>query len=299
MNVEEALSRYTLQLKADGRSDHTVLQYARHVRMFGRWLAAEGRRDELEGIDHEVVALFLVSDVATLAPDGRRKRATSMNALRSSLRTFFGYLHAAGWTRSNPARLVRRARCGSPPPRALSDAERERLLAALDGAIGREGERDRVLFRLMLETGIRVGSALGLNVEDVDLEAGELWLQSTKGDRPDKVFLPPRTAEMLRGFVTGRSGPVFVGRGGRRLGARNVQRRFAKCCLEANIGRAASPHSLRHTFATGLYRRSGDVFLVKEALRHRSVASTLVYARCGEERLRLGIDGALVTAPVL
>ncbi|MFG0318969.1 MAG: tyrosine-type recombinase/integrase [Planctomycetota bacterium JB042] len=293
MRVEDALDRYVTQLRADGRSDHTIRQVERHVRALARWLEEEGREPEVGAIDHEILALFLVSDAARLRPDGRPKRATATNALRSSVRTFFGYVHSAGHVPANPARLVRRARCGTPPPRAFTDDERERLVAALDRAETWEDRRDRALFLTMLGTGIRLGSALGLDVADVDLDAGELAVRRTKGDRPGRAFLPAGTAEVLRGWIGRRpDGPVFPGRGGGRLSARHVQRRFAGWLARAGIRRPASPHSLRHDFATRLYRRTGDLPLVKEALGHRSIASTIVYARAGAERVRAAVGTA-------
>ena len=63
-----------------------------------------------------------------------------------------------------------------------------------------------------------------------------------------------------------------------------MHRRRSRWLEKAGIKRPASPHSLRQSFATDLYQRTGDVLLVKEALHHRSITSTLVYARVDEER---------------
>ena len=82
------------------------------------------------------------------------------------------------------------------------------------------------------------------------------------------------------------AGALFTSRGGRRLSHRQAQRRFSEWIEKAGIKGPASPHSLRHSFALGLYQRTGDVLIVKEALRHRSITSTLVYARADEERLK-------------
>ena len=103
-----------------------------------------------------------------------------MNALRTSIRCFFGYLHEAGYLHENPARLLRRAICGSTRSRALSEEEQERLLDVLDRGETSEERRDQVLFKLMLMTGIRIGSALALDVNDVDLERGEVRLRRSR-----------------------------------------------------------------------------------------------------------------------
>jgi len=287
MKIQEALEKFLIQLEADGRSQHTIKQYARHIRLFSHWRVDVGPCCDVSKITHETIASFLSSSQARTRPDGRVKKATSVNALRSSLKGFFGYLHQAGFIRYDPTRLTRRAICGRSKPRALSESEKERLLGALGQGEGPEAERDHVLFCLMLSTGIRLGSALGLDVKDVDLERGEMRLNTTKGNRPEKVYLSKGIRDHLEQYISEQpTVALFTGRNGNRISKRHVQRRFSQWLEKAEIIRTASVHCLRHTFASHLYRRTGDIFLVKEALRHRSIASTLVYAQLQESRLR-------------
>ena len=202
LRIEAALERFSLQLEANGRSRHTIDQYRRHVRLLARWLEDGRRNGSVGAVGHETLAAFLASPAVQRRSDGRRRKATSANALRTSLRCFFGYLHGAGYIPGDPARLIQRARCGSRHVRALSEDEQERLLKALDGA----QIRDRVLFTLMLRTGIRVGSAVGLDVDDVDLDGGELRLRRAKGDREERVFLPDSLRTDLDGLMGRRTG---------------------------------------------------------------------------------------------
>ena len=85
--------------------------------------------------------------------------------------------------------MIRRAICGPPPPRTLSEDEQRRFLAVLTNSAGFEAHRDHAMFDLMLSTGIRLSSALSLDDRDVDLERDEVTLRSTKGDRPVVVYL--------------------------------------------------------------------------------------------------------------
>ena len=258
-------------------------QYRRHVRLLAAWF---GGAKHVEDVTHEDLARFLNSDRARHRPDGKPKKATATNSLRSSLRTFFAYAHAAGLTQQNAARLVRRARCAPPPPRGLSRDEQERLLDVLGAAQGDEAERDRVLFEVMLATGIRIGSCLALDIGDVDLARCELYLRTTKGDRPFVVYLNDRVGALLRGYVGDRAtGPLFESRHRRRVSARQVARRL-DLWLERARCRQAGPHALRHSFGQGLYDRTRDPFLVQAAMGHRSIASTMVYTQVDERRLR-------------
>ena len=172
MQTTEALELYLDQLRADGRSPHTIAQYRRHILLLADWL----RDAPIESLDPTSLAVFLGTPHARLRPDGREKKPTALNALRSSLRTFFRFTHAAGYTPSNPARLLRRALCTSPEPRGLSRDEENRLEVALETA----PDRDRALFRLMLRAGIRLGSVLAIEVEDVDLDDCSIRLRRTK-----------------------------------------------------------------------------------------------------------------------
>ena len=290
MRILDALDRYVLHLRSCDRSHHTIAQATRHVRTLASWLVDEGRHDDIAAIDHELLALFLVSNTARLRPDGKSKMPTSLNALRGSLRAFFAYLAAAGLSERDPARLVRRARCSPPPPRALTDDERERFLAALNQAETEVERRDRAMFLLMIGTGIRVGSAVALDVDDVDLDAGHLRLRRVKGGGADRVVIPDRLAPVLRELLGDRTtGPLFPGRRGR-LTTRHVARRFGSWLSRAEISRPASPHSLRHSFATRLLARTGDLRLVQTALTHRSIASTTIYACVEDARLRAAVN---------
>ena len=156
MLLTAALDQFLVQLQADGRSAHTAAQYRRHLALLARWCALEGLSGNVEDLGHQDLARFLGSPVARTRPDGRPKLQTSTNALRSSVRAFFAYAHGAGLTTVNPARLVRRAVCGGPPPRALTEAEEGRLLAILTAADGPEARRDSVLFRILLRAGLRL-----------------------------------------------------------------------------------------------------------------------------------------------
>lgn len=288
--LDATLAAFLQQLEADGRSRHTLAQYRRHVRALDRWLRSEPRVASIDGLDAPLVARFMTSPAATLRSDGVPKQPSSVNALRTSLRCFFAHLHAAGLTASNPARLLRRARCSPPPPRPIPDHDLRQVLDTLKDATTAADRRDRALLVLLAETGIRVGAALALDVEDVDLVARDLLVRRGKGGHGQRVVLSRGARDELGRYLAGRSGgPLFLGAAGTRVSRRQVQRRFAKLLLRAGVSRPTTLHSLRHRFATRLYARTSDVLLVKQALGHRSIVSTMVYVDADDSRLRAAI----------
>ena len=110
MRLLTVLDRYLVQLQADGRSPFWQSQVERHVRFLDRWMAEHRLPRDVRRITHEHIARFLASPEANTRLDGKPKRATSTNALRSSLRVFFEYANVAGHAPRNAAALVRRGR---------------------------------------------------------------------------------------------------------------------------------------------------------------------------------------------
>ncbi len=292
MAHDSPTSRFLTQLRADGRSPHTIRQYARHLSLLGRWWGREHPGDDIAAIGHQGLASFLASDDALLRADGEPKKAASMNALRTSLRGFFDYLHRSGALVSNPARVVRMARTSSSAPQPLKPAENERLRAALATATTKAERRDQALFTFLLTTGARLSSALALQVGDLDLNAHEARLRELKGGGALTVYLDMAVVWMLKHELgSRRDGHVFGSSTGSRLTARHAQRRFELWRDRAGLPKRYSPHSLRHTFATLLYERTGDILVVKEALGHRAITSTMVYAKAGPARVRAAVLG--------
>ena len=267
MHIQEALGRFLQQMEADGRSPHTLKQYARHVGVFMDWLGSDG---DVNAIGHEQVAGFLIAQMAGRKP-------STVNAIRSSIRCFFQYLHDAEIIARNPAALVRRARCGAPRPRGLSGAE----VAKLESVLATRAPRERLLLNLMLLMGLRVGSVVGLDVKDLDFVNQEIHLRHAKGDQDEILPLPRALLGDLKSWVGNRTeGPLFP-----RVGIRHAQRLFQQIAKEAGLLHLTC-HSLRHTFASNLYRQTGDIRLVQRALCHRSIESTLVYAHTDMDQLR-------------
>jgi integrase len=121
-----------------------------------------------------------------------------------------------------------------------------------------------MLVLLMLRCGLRIGSAIALDVEDVDLRHAELRVRTAKGDRPGTVVMPSTVVEELGRYLGDRRhGPMLLA-SGQRISVRHAQRRIAQWLEVAGI-KGRSAHSLRHSFATGLLARTGDLRLVQAA----------------------------------
>ena len=283
LTLPDALALFAEQLRADGRSKHTLDQYRRHVQAFSEWAGSIGLIDCISEIDHVVLAKYLCSDAVQKRADGSDKKVATVNAVRSSLKGFFGYLADADYLPKSPARLIRRARCGTAPPRGLTREERTALMNTLAQAQGEQALRDHALFRLLLETGIRMGSAVALDVGDFDCVGGWFEVRVAKGNYPQRHRLREGIREHMREYLEDReAGPAFLGVRGERLTTRHVGRLFSEWTRATGIKRRVSVHELRHTFAIEMYQRTRDIFAVQQALGHRSILSTVRYAASAE-----------------
>jgi integrase/recombinase XerC len=295
MHLAAALDRYLAQLAADGRSPHTVQSARRHIGLLVRWAADGHAPTDIADLSHEDVARFLISPALTRTADGRPRKATSANTARTAIRVFFRYATDAGYAPTNAARLVRLARTGAPPPRTLAEDEVRRLVAAAEDADTDAGRRDGALIRLIAGTGLRITSALALRVQDLDLERGEMRVLQVKGGQPLVLPVSRQVVRELKAYLRtipdDRGGLLFPGRAGQPLGRRQAARRIAVAAQAAGLGGRAVAHALRHSFATGLYRRTGDILVVQAALGHASVESSAIYARVDRAGLRAALRG--------
>lgn len=212
-----------------------------------------------------------------------------------SVRTFHRFAAREGMAPGDPAVHVRPPAIPKRLPKALAYEDVERLLANAGDLATPEGVRDRALLEFLYGTGTRVSEAVGLDVDDVDLDE-QTVLVTGKGDKQRMLPLGEVAAEALSAYlVRGRPALATRGRGTPRmfLNARGgpLSRQSAYGILSAAARRAeldghVSPHSLRHSFATHLLQNGADVRVVQELLGHVSVTTTQIYTLVTVDTLR-------------
>ncbi|MFH1311979.1 MAG: tyrosine-type recombinase/integrase [Candidatus Eisenbacteria bacterium] len=284
MRLSTAIRRFDTQLRADGKSDHTRGSYLRNLQRFKGWLRTD---KDVAAITPDTLAQYCASGQFT----GRR--TISINHTKSALRMFFSFLTDAGHIEINPARLIKNGRCGQKTPEHFTKQEIRNLLATIPPKDGPVARRDRVMFTLLLQTGIRLGSLVQLRVVDANLSRGAITIKA-KGGTEQSVYVNSDLRRLLRSYIK-RSGlspesPLFPSRNGDHLSHRQVQLRFKHWLGEAGIKRHLTVHSLRHTFAMNLYRNTGDLRLVQTALGHKHVSTTEIYARVEDKALRRALE---------
>jgi integrase/recombinase XerC len=297
MEVPRILERFadTLRLQK-GLTDSTVSTYLRDLADFrsflGRLAQRTGRAMDLDTADRSSIRGYL-------AELHRRGLAPRTSARRlSSLRTFYSHLVSRGMIERSPVRGLSSPRFPQPLPGFLTVDEAFGLLEpdGADEAAGLVEARSRALVELLYSSGIRVSEAAGLDLGDLDLERGVFKVLG-KGRKERVAFLTETATEALREYLAKCAplrrkrghgvdgGPLFLGKTGKRLATRSLQRLVGKRAHDAGLNRAISPHTLRHSFATHLLDSGADLRSIQELLGHSSLGATQRYTQVSIERL--------------
>ncbi len=212
----------------------------------------------------------------------------------AAVRSFAKFLCRQGLLPSNPAEALRSPRLERKLPHFLTETDVTRLLEA-PPAHDPLGVRDRAILEVLYSAGLRVSELTGLNVEDLDLDAGLATIRG-KGKRERLALLGRPALKIVRRWMEVRSqvlrakgrtqAAVFLNQRGARLTSRSVGRLLQKYLALAGLDPRTSPHTLRHSFATHLLDRGADIRSVQELLGHQSLSTTQVYTHVTATRLQ-------------
>jgi integrase/recombinase XerC len=282
-----AFARYLDFLRHERRlAAHTLAAYSRD----GMLLEALSAGRDPGAVPAADIRRF----VATL--HGRGLAPRSLARVLSSWRGYFDWLVRHREIAANPCKGVRAPRAARTLPETLSPDDASRLVAIDDASDA--GLRDCALFELAYSCGLRVSELTGLDMGAIDERAGEVRVTG-KGAKTRIVPVGAPALAALARWLPVRArlaapgeAAIFVGRSGKRLSPREVQRRIKRWAAAAGLAVDVHPHMLRHSFASHLLQSSGDLRAVQEMLGHASIASTQVYTHLDFQHLAKVYDAA-------
>ena len=222
----------------------------------------------------------------------------------AAVRCWFKFLCRQGTLSANPAEGLRAPRQDKKLPHFLSENSLEQLLQA-PPADSPMGFRDRAILEILYSAGLRVSELTGLNLSDLDLDAGTATIRG-KGKKERVAFFGSASLKALNLWLQARKGilaqkneiagnkieAVFLNKNATRLTSRSVGRLLEKYLARAGLDPRTSPHTLRHSFATHLLDRGADIRSVQELLGHSSLATTQIYTHVTTQRLKDSYDKA-------
>ncbi len=247
----------------------TVRAYGTDMRMLRAFLEQRlGRVPSPTEITREMIVQFGVSLRKPAPLTLRRKYAC--------ISSFFGFLQDMGYAQSNPARRLPLPRVSEHVPVYLSEEMAQQLIAAADTPW------TKAAVVLLLSTGIRRSEAVGVTLDDIDLEKRQLLIRG-KGDKERVVPLTDQVVEAIQAYLPYRtktqSRHLFVSAWkGHPIHGRCINRMLKIVIEKAGLeGQGITPHKLRHTFATHLIRNGVDIRTVQELLGHSEIETTARY----------------------
>ena len=286
------IESYLMRLEADGKSPHTLSCYGRDLGL----LVAFAGDVEAAALTADLLARFLLSAPVAATHTGAPRGEASLGRIKACLRSFGRFVANVGATGRDPADWIKVRRHERETPSFLTPQEVKALLKAVAARKGEAAERDLVMLRVLLGTGIRLAELVGLDLADIHLDQKQLRIKRAKGGKPQVRFLNTELRAVLRKYVQRRrkamaeTDALFLSNRDRRISARQVQERMGLWLAWAGLDGKISVHGLRHTFATLLYGRTRNLLLVSKALGHARVTTTQVYAHITDDDLEDALE---------
>jgi integrase/recombinase XerC len=294
-DVAVELRRWLSHLSAERRmSPKTVEAYERDVRQFLGFLAEHvGKLPTLRSL-----AAIEPRDVRAFMAARRSDGIGSRSLMRSlaGARSFARFLERNGKGRVGALSAVRAPKVPKTLPKPIAAASAKRLVDT-DLRAGEEREpwvlaRDAAVLALLYGSGLRISEALGLTREAVPAPGkGDSIVVRGKGNKARMVPVLPMVLQHIADYVAlcpydlPDQKPIFVGARGGPLSPRIVQLTMARLRGALGLAETATPHALRHSFATHLLARGGDLRAIQELLGHASLSTTQIYTAVDTEQL--------------
>lgn len=281
-------------------SNHTLDAYSRDLGSFLRFTAehlgyAPGLQD-LRALEPADFRGFLADRQA------RGLARSSTARAMSTLRNFFKFIERQGLVENAAIGGIRTPKVPRSVPKALDEVDALETVSVIEDLSEEPwiGKRDAAVLFLLYGCGLRIGEALGLDRDQV-AEPGDAMdtiVVTGKGDKQRLVPVLPVVAKALGDYIDAcphdlaLDGPLFVGKRGKRLSARMIQRQMGRVRALLGLPETATPHALRHSFATHLLAGGGDLRTIQELLGHASLSTTQRYTEVDAGRLKSVYDGA-------
>jgi integrase/recombinase XerD len=292
--LDRAVRTYLDHLVVErGLADNTLKSYRRDLLRYLGYLAGQGVEDLAE-VREETVTGFLM---ALREGDAEHPPLSAGSAARTvvAVRGFHRFAVREGLTAVDPSAAVRPPAPAKRLPKALPLSDIERILEAAGAPGTTLALRDRALLEVLYGTGARISEAVGLDLDDLDLEQGTVLLRG-KGSKERIVPVGSYAAQAVDAYlVRGRPELSSVGKGlpalflnarGGRLSRQSAWTVLVRAAERAGVQAEVSPHTLRHSFATHLLDGGADVRVVQELLGHASVTTTQIYTLVTVDSLR-------------
>jgi integrase/recombinase XerC len=297
-DLEDAVRDWLRYLSGErGLAEKTLEAYARDVRQF------------LSSLEAQLGHMPCLADVGVLEPkvfrtfmSSRRRIGTASRSLArqmSAIRMFFRYLDTNELTSNRAVMAVELPRIPHAIPKPLT-VEKALAVVSGDPLTGADWirARDTAVMMLLYGSGLRISEALGLLRKDAPIDGRDVLIINGKGGKERLVPVLPVAAKAIECYLAlcahplEPDGPLFVGAKGGPLSPRIIQLLIERLREQLGLPETATPHALRHSFATHLLSAGADLRQIQELLGHASLSTTQAYTEVDRDRLLEVYDAA-------
>jgi site-specific recombinase XerD len=279
-----------------GCSPLTIRNYRHYLTRFMKWMDSQGIREDLKDINPDVVRSFRVY-LSNLPGENKALMARRTQGYHAiAMRSFLKWLIKNDYAVMAPDK-IELPKVEERQVKFLNGEQVDRLLNAPTLSTI-QGKRDKAILEVLFSTGLRVSELVKLNRDTIDLNRREFGIIG-KGGKARVVFLSQRAADWLVKYINERNDhfkPLFIHHKGKsdpttpdekmRLTPRSVQRMVKKYSHKMRLPIEATPHTIRHSYATDLLMAGADIRSVQEMLGHKNISTTQIYTHVTNKQLR-------------
>ena len=297
MELKDGLIRFIEYLEIEKNcSNLTVRNYHHYLSVFVEWFTRQNKGSCVEDVDQESIRQFRLFLARHTDTKGRLLKRITQNYYVIALRSFLRYMVKNDVKAVSPDKIDL-AKTEGRSLKFLTPEQLWRLVTSVDVS-NFAGIRDRAILETLFSTGLRVSELVKLNRLQLNFDTREIGVIG-KGQKPRVVFLSDQAVLWLKKYLEVRKDefvPLFIhlredkneeNNGEKmRLTTRSVERILAKYVQKARIPIKATPHTLRHSFATDLLIKGADLRSVQEMLGHKNVGTTQIYTHVTNPQLK-------------
>ena len=285
-SFDDLLHSYLEELELHQFSQSSVWHASRVLSLLFEHLGANGIED-VRAVREEHLVGFVRNLQRVQGVQGKPLSSGTQSTYVSTMKRFFAFLDKRSILLHNPAARIRLPRIER-LPRSIPSQPQVRRLLDMPPARTAIGMRDRAILETLYGTALRLGECRRLNVHDIDLQKGSLWVRSGKG-RKDRLLPIPRKAVRVIDHYLKVGRPVllydpkeqafYLSRIGHRISTAAVNQMIRECGRAAGLAFRLHAHAFRHACATHLLQRGADLRHVQELLGHSQIATTAIYTK--------------------
>jgi len=296
-----AVNKFKKYLNVErGYSELTIKEYENDILQLYRYLKENLDFKEKftpEDVDRLDITEFLAD--AVIINDNK---AITRNRKLFAVRSFYKYLLQYGVVDSNPAEAIESSKTDKRlEPIYLKLKEAQKFINAVKEHGGINKNRDLAITKLFLYAGLRISELVNLDFDNLDFEDSSIKFYG-KGSKERYVPLHEDVINSIKSYLKERNSikikesdarqAIFLSRHGRRLNPRTIQLFVKKYAKRAGLSRAdkITPHKLRHTFASMLYKKTKDIKVLQDLLGHEDIQTTQIYTHVDNEEKKSAIN---------